>query len=282
MAQNRAIPYGYQMVNGAMTTHEGESSVVKTIFQMYTEGSSYLTIANWLTSQDIRYMPTKPEWNKNMVARILQNKIYMGTEKYPPIIDQTQFHMSQSAQKPYTHTEPKDIKELKSLLVCNECGEKLRRRVKKDGTHRWFCPTDIAHISVTVTDDSILGDIASLQKILAHTNLQVQASNSISLETVRLQNEIDRLLEQTELHVEEIKDNILKLASLKYSLCPDTHHAEQAMLEELQHSETSVNTKVLTQLIEHIQVSHATISGVQLKCGNHIQRGEQDNGYTRT
>ncbi|WP_409968480.1 recombinase family protein [Bengtsoniella intestinalis] len=270
MAQNRSIPYGYQMVNGAIIVHPSESEMVKTIFQLHTDGSSYLTIANWLTAHGIYYMPNRPDWNKNIIARMLQNTVYLGTEKYPTIINDTQFHTSQAAKKPYTHTEPKELKKLKPLLVCSQCGEKIQRRLKTDGTQRWYCPTDINHIALTVSDDSILQDILSLQNIVAHVNLQAQTNNSISLETVRLQNEIDRLLEQSELQVEEIKDNIFKLASLKYSLCPDTHHAEQAMLDDLKGSDT-VNAKLLIQLVERIQVSNGNVTGFLLKCGNHIQ-----------
>lgn len=274
MAQNRVIPYGYQMIGGTIVAHSSEASVVKSIFQMYVEGKSYLTIANWLTTEEIRYMPSKPTWNKNMVARILQNEIYLGTEKYPSIIDSVQFHMSKSAKKPYTHTEPKEIKELKPLLVCSQCGEKLRRRVKKNGTHRWYCVTDINHISVDVSDDSILEDISSIQRTLANTKLEMHSNNNLSIETIRLQNEIDRLLEQTELQVEEIKNNILKLAAVKYSLCSDTSHTEQAILEKLKHSENAVDTNLLVKLLESIQVSQAGVDEILLKCGKYIRKGE--------
>lgn len=273
MAQNRVIPYGYQMIGGTIVAHSSEASVVKSIFQMYVEGKSYLTIANWLTTEEIRYMPSKPTWNKNMVARILQNEIYLGTEKYPSIIDSVQFHMSKSAKKPYTHTEPKEIKELKPLLVCSQCGEKLRRRVKKNGTHRWYCVTDINHISVDVSDDSILEDISSIQRTLANTKLEMHSTNNLSIETIRLQNEIDRLLEQTELQVEEIKNNILKLAAVKYSLCSDTSHTEQAILEKLKHSENAVDTNLLVKLLESIQVSQTGVDEILLKCGKYIRKG---------
>ncbi len=273
MAQNRVIPYGYQMIGGAIVAHSSEAVVVKNIFQMYVEGKSYLTIANWLTTEEIRYMPSKPTWNKNMVARILQNEIYLGTEKYPSIIDSVQFHMSKSAKKPYTHTEPKEIKELKSLLVCSQCGEKLRRRVKKNGTHRWYCVTDINHISVDVSDDSILEDISGIQRTLANTKLEMHSTNNLSIEAIRLQNEIDRLLEQTELQVEEIKNNILKLAAVKYSVCSDTSHTEQAILEKLKHSENAVDTNLLVKLLESIQVSQAGVDEILLKCGKYIRKG---------
>ncbi len=273
MAQNRVIPYGYQMIGGAIVAHSSEAAVVKIIFQMYVDGKSYLTIANWLTTEEIRYMPSKPTWNKNMVARILQNEIYLGTEKYPSIIDSVQFHMSKSAKKPYTHTEPKEIKELKPLLVCSQCGEKLRRRVKKNGTHRWYCVTDINHISVDVSDDSILEDISSIQRTLANTKLEMHSTNNLSIETIRLHNEIDRLLEQTELQVEEIKNNILKLAAVKYSLCSDTSHTEQAILEKLKHSENVVDTNLLVKLLESIQVSQTGVDEILLKCGKYIRKG---------
>lgn len=274
MAQYRKIPYGYHIVSGVITINIEEKNIVQKIYQMYADGLSYHNIATELTKQDIRYMPTKPEWNKNMVARILQNEVYLGTEKYPPIIDSVQFNKSESAKKTYTLTESKEIKDLKPLLVCSQCGEKVKRRVNKNGTHRWYCSADIKHISINVSDDIILKDIVSIQKILANTKLEMASNNNISIETLRLQNEIDRLLEQPELEVDKIKSSIMELAAIKYSLCTDTNYLEQAMLEKLKYSENVVDTKLLVDLLENIKVSQDGVSEILLKCGKYIRKGE--------
>ncbi len=72
MAQNRYIPYGYKIENGAIAPCREEAEVIRRIYSLYVMGQSYKAIALALTEEGLRYASEKPDWNKNMVARILQ------------------------------------------------------------------------------------------------------------------------------------------------------------------------------------------------------------------
>ena len=78
MAWERKIPFGYRMEGGIVTAHPKESKAVETIFTLYCGGTSYNGIAEEMMTQGIPYHQKTPRWNKNMVARILENERYIG------------------------------------------------------------------------------------------------------------------------------------------------------------------------------------------------------------
>ena len=72
MASNRKQPFGYKMELGEIVIQEQEASVVRWIFQTYLAGASYNDLTEALEKGDVPYEVGKL-WNKNMVARILEN-----------------------------------------------------------------------------------------------------------------------------------------------------------------------------------------------------------------
>lgn len=85
---NRKLPFGYRMEFGVEVVHPEEAQVVRDIFSRYLAGESFKLLAEWLESQPIPYDEGKP-WNKNMVARILEDCRYAGGKDFPPIIEDT-------------------------------------------------------------------------------------------------------------------------------------------------------------------------------------------------
>ena len=85
MASNRKLPFGYRMELGEIQPHPQEAEAVRWIFQQYLAGVSYSALAGSLQEQGLPYDGDKP-WNKNMVARILENGKYAGEAGYPPIL----------------------------------------------------------------------------------------------------------------------------------------------------------------------------------------------------
>ena len=162
MRKNRTLPYGYQIINGAMAVNEPEAEVVRRVFRDYATGRSYKAIAEALTQSGSRYTPDKPEWNKNIIARLLQNQAYLGTELYPPLLAETEYTMAQNAKKPYTLRQAPELKAVCGMLTCGVCGAPVRRRNKSDGTERWYCESDYHHIPATLTDAELVDKIGDL------------------------------------------------------------------------------------------------------------------------
>lgn len=86
---NRKQPFGYKMLMGGVVIHPREAQAVQEIFQRYLSGISFGDITDWLQSSGPAY-DTGKTWNKNMVARILEDERYAGTERFPPILPLSQ------------------------------------------------------------------------------------------------------------------------------------------------------------------------------------------------
>ena len=83
---NRKLPFGYQMRVGEIIRNEPEAKAVQDIFLQYTLGASLREIAEQMSKTGPTYDEGK-SWNKNMVARILENPKYTGTDSYPKLVD---------------------------------------------------------------------------------------------------------------------------------------------------------------------------------------------------
>ena len=90
---NRKQPFGYKMVMGEIVRNEPEAKAVQDIFLQYTLGSSLKEIAEQMSRTGPAYDVGKA-WNKNMVARILENPKYTGADGYPMIVDIKLFELA--------------------------------------------------------------------------------------------------------------------------------------------------------------------------------------------
>ena len=87
---NRKLPFGYQMRMGEIIRNEPEATAVQDIFLQYALGASLKEIAEHMSKTGPTYDEGK-SWNKNMVARILENAKYTGVDDYPRLVDTTLF-----------------------------------------------------------------------------------------------------------------------------------------------------------------------------------------------
>ena len=81
MASNRKLPFGYRMELGKIAIHPEEAPIVQHMFQQYILGASYTELVEDLRRRDVPYNQGKL-WNKNMVARILENRKYIASTPY--------------------------------------------------------------------------------------------------------------------------------------------------------------------------------------------------------
>ena len=83
---NRKLPFGYQMRIGEIIRNEPEAKAVQDIFLQYTLGASLKEIAEQMSKTGPAYDEGR-SWNKNMIARILENTKYTGADSYPRLVD---------------------------------------------------------------------------------------------------------------------------------------------------------------------------------------------------
>ena len=82
MASKRKMVFGYRMEFGDIIPSPNEAETVQYIYATYLTGASFQHLAKELDKRDVPYDAGK-RWNVNMVARILEDSRYIGTEDFP-------------------------------------------------------------------------------------------------------------------------------------------------------------------------------------------------------
>ena len=95
---NRKLPFGYQMRMGETIRNEPEANAVQDIFLQYSLGASLKEIAEQMSKTGPTYDDGK-SWNKNMIARILENTKYTGTADYPSLVDAALFEAASAKRQ---------------------------------------------------------------------------------------------------------------------------------------------------------------------------------------
>lgn len=227
--KNRAIPFGYQIADGILAVHETEAELVRTVFKRYLTGESYGQIASALQALGIPYSDGSKPWNKNMVGRILQNRQYLGDRDLPQLVDADDFDSAARLQEDkYTRKDIRigsEILALKGKIRCDACGRPYHRRVDSRIGERWVCAHEGCTTAKRFTDVYLMSRITALLNLIIEDPTQLKISSDdagyVSLEVIRLGNEINRELEKTECDEESVKALILARAAAQYITCPD-------------------------------------------------------------
>ncbi len=222
----RNIPYGYQYKNGSIAIHEKETETVKRIFTEYLNGLSLLKIAEQLNNEQIEYMPGVCGWNKSRIKRIIEDERYLGTNGYPPIIDDDthktlmQIKSEKNTQK---GTDRKaDIFNLGVPILCPKCGSKMCRRhdSKRKCQDWWLCQNNNCKNIISISDnDLIYGITECLNTVISNSDIietVTDADKEPSLDVYRLENEIGRVLDSHSFNKNTLRKKMLECVSLKY------------------------------------------------------------------
>ena len=94
----RKQPFGYKVKLGEIVPQPQEAETVRSIYLQYLAGASFKQLAEQLQTEDVPYDEDK-SWNKNMVARILEDDRYIGEKEFPALIPTKQFHAAQERRK---------------------------------------------------------------------------------------------------------------------------------------------------------------------------------------
>ena len=284
MARNRVIPFGYCMKNGEITTNPKEVCAVSTIFREYLNGSSLLQIAKLMESEKIRYTEDSDRWNKNMVKRIIENEKYLGTDKYPQIIDEETFKTANEKRVRKATTFNSicdDLQEIRKVTYCLECGEKLFRRTNGKGREYWNCGNpDCFKYEYRLTDQMIIGAVLTvLNTAIANPSL-IENSGEISVysptvDVIRKQNEINQMTDSLQMDFDRVKAEIFKLAEMKYDCCTYNDSPQKAAeIKALLKNHEQLNTLdigLFKACVSRIWISHFCtievefINGVKIK-----------------
>lgn len=284
MDKKRTIPFGYCMKNGEITTEPQEVYAIVTIFSEYISGKSLLQIAKLMVSEKIRYNADSDKWNKNMVKRIIENEKYLGSGKYPQIIDDEVFRKANEKRlKKATSLNliQEDLRAIRNVTYCAECGQRLSRIGGNTKYEHWDCKNpDCYKLEYRLTDQMIIGTVLNvLNSVIANTNLLKDggevSSYSPTADIIRQQNEINRMTDNTQINFDRIKSEIFRLAQMKYDCCTysdKTQKTEQLKSLLTNHEQlNNLEVGLFKLCVSRIWISHFYTIEVELINGAKIK-----------
>lgn len=211
---NRKLPFGYCLWNGQVREETTEAEMVRLIFHRYGEGASYGKLAGELNAIGCPYAPGRP-WNKNMVARVLQDGRYIGGGSFPQIIPPESFRRATAAKPDVSGTADRpEIKDIRVLARCARCCGPMRRMRKND----WRCP-HCTEAHAKIRDENLILCVERLlRKLREHpeTISPVSAPEEENEAVQTAQDLLARELEQAEFDEAAAKAQVIALASARF------------------------------------------------------------------
>lgn len=220
----RKQPFGYKMTMGEIVLHPQEANLVAHIFQQYIAGATFNTLVQELKDQPIPYYEGKV-WNKNMVARILEDRRYTGESNYPAIIQMETLEralVKRCAKQ--VHNQKTDAQKLLCRLSGHAATERTEQQVLSLLNSLIRNPDLIKlpyAVSPIVSDESQLQDElntamgyqpidedAAQRLILSIAVAQYSAIGSGEYETARLQRVFSQCQPVTELDAEMLRSTV--------------------------------------------------------------------------
>lgn len=289
MAKNRTIPFGYMMQNGRITSNPKEVLTVVTIFSEYLAGKSLSEIS---AEMDVPYSENS-KWNKNMVKRILENEKYLGTPIFPQLISEEIFKTANEKRvKKATsvHEISAELNELRKITVCNECGHRLFRSGGNTRSEKWDCRnSECSRFEYGLMDSMLIDGISAILNAVAANIELIDTDCKISGytpngEILLKQNEINRMIDAAESDFDEVKNEIFRLAEMKYQRCTYSDIPQKTRLLKTLFSEKAqtenLNIDFLKSTVKQVKVSHnftietEFINGIKIR--NTTERSEEN------
>ena len=245
--KNRRFLYGYEMKNGVIVVCPSEADILRQIFADYIGGAFLKAIADRLTADKVEYLPGEYGWNKNRIKRIIEDKRYMGTDTYEPIIDEDTFLKANSAKDSRrTHvvgTVNADNRPLTKAACCGRCGAKLSHKANlaKRSSEYWYCQNKDCGISFKMTLTELEETVTQILNRLIDNPMLSDSTDSQytyepSLEVQRMNNDIERMIESLDSDRDAIQKLILECAAKKFNEHKSARHIADRLKADLERS----------------------------------------------
>lgn len=246
-----SAPFGYDKYKlkgkGYSLKPNEHAKVVKTIFEMYTNGRNLGEIVEMMNTLDLKPPKGGKIWYKTTIQSILSNITYTGKVRYTdkktlkkrdengkiilvknptpdlyivdglhePIISEEIFYKAQAIYKSHqlADTRTKDDLELKNplstLLKCKICGRTMKRTSTASSTYIRICCKnyDVGSSHLSLVEEKIF---ESLKILLDNYKLDLKKSNKTS--------EISNLINNTNQQITQLNDELDKTNSQKNKL----------------------------------------------------------------
>ena len=253
--KNRRLPFGYRMEMGELTLHIQEAEVVRWIFKQYCEGIPYNSLVDRLETQPIPYDEGK-SWNKNIVARILENRRYIGERGYPAIVSEEAFD---TARK---------VRDTRKAPAKRTEAEKLLRQLS--GQRR----------TKTVEAQTL----AILNALIDNPTL-IQCPPSTQNGDIGLTAGLDEALSELPIDEERAKVLVFQTAAARYRTIGSGEYETQRLRRIAEQADRmdALDAGILRTLVESIETNQGKVVSLRLKNGQVITGvNEHENSTTQS
>lgn len=247
MANKRKIPFGYRMESGTLLPQTTEAETVRWIYASYLRGNSLKGLADKLCEQGVPYMEGKV-WNKNMVARILEDQRYAGTEDFPAIIEREQFRA---------------VKDQRRQLACTRVQTAAQKGLRQ-----------LCGVPPCTVEERVLHLLNYLIDTPSKIRLPETCAGT-SEEEKRLRRELDELLQTKPVDEETARRKALELASVKLERIGSEEYEtlRLCMLFAKRERMTELDAELLQQTIKMVAYEGDRLV-IRLKNNQWIGEGE--------
>ena len=247
MMSIRRQPFGYQIYSGRITVNDSEADIVKYIFRAYIGGASFNHIKLSLLNRPVAYDVDKA-WNKNMIARILGDRRYVGTNVYPPILPRKEFEAAESIRTSKVQTDTRT--EAQRLLY--------KLSDKRPAVHTEVDVLGI--INALIRDPSLIKEQETVPEIT---------------ETLKLQQKLDDLLLVQPIDEVKAKQLIFQIAAAQYSAIDNSEYETARLQRIISKCEplTELDADLLAKVLDKVIVNKLSTQ-VILKNGQTISSEE--------
>ena len=244
---NRKQPFGYQIQRGEIVILPAEAEAVKRIYDAYAAGASYNALVQMLREESVPYDIDK-QWNKNMVARILEDQRYIGNSHFPAIITPQLLRVVQEKRKK------------KNVLTEDSKKRKILRQLS----------------GVQVTEELERELHVMLNSLLRHPEqLCTPPMKSEHQEPTLLQKELDKVLACNPIDEDRAQALIQQIATARYGNLDSNEYETERLRHILTtHSPSNaLDLELLQTVVQKIVVSGNKVICLKLKNNQKIERG---------
>lgn len=219
----RTVPYGYTVERGRKVIVVNEAANVENIFERYCAGDTFKQIADSLTERAVVYSDNDFTWNKNNIARMIDDVRYLGNEEYPRIVSAELFARAKVCREERSAKKAElspQVKLIKDKLVCGRCGGTFSRKNKWKTREKWMC-TNGCKCASYLDDQTI---IRGVDQIIARPVVLIARERNEdgyipNSDITRMTNDINRMLEQRTTEFKTVANSILACAAARFDCC---------------------------------------------------------------
>lgn len=233
MKKKRALPFGYTIKNGRRIIDSSEAATIQQIFTEYQNGATMSELAAMMTRLKIPYCEKRVDWNKNIIARILANPRYAGSDGFDPIIDMDVFKEVSRSKSDRTKRAVSEghsaIGIIRARILCSKCGTRMVRFYEKRNRIPvyWRCDCPDCRSRITLADEILESRIVDQMNLIIDNPHLLADADTYTMDDQEVQQrskataELSRMCDTGHYSDEQLLTIILENAQKRYALCPE-------------------------------------------------------------